>query len=101
MMISIVVVTKLSSPRAEIDSSRLSKNKGVANRNVARQPRTNDEQDSDWILSEICQKCIILVTNLQKSPYAGNSPSLVQHYYLPIYSTSRCQRSIQFQGVKI
>jgi len=56
------------------------KNKSVANRNVARQPRTNDEQDSDRILLEVCLKCIILVTNLQKSPYAGNSPPLAQHY---------------------
>jgi len=29
---------------------------------------------ADWILSEICLECIILVTNFQKSPSAGRSP---------------------------
>jgi len=27
-----------------------------------------------WILAEICLKCIVLVTNFQKSPSAGGSP---------------------------
>jgi len=27
-----------------------------------------------WILAEMCLKCIILITNFQKSPSAGGSP---------------------------